>query len=57
MRGSQHLECLTKLGTLDLSETRITDAGLAHLKGLTRLWDLDLRDTQVSRPELEGYYY
>ena len=36
---------------LDLSDTRITDAGLAHLKGLTKLWDLDVLGTRVYVPE------
>jgi hypothetical protein len=33
---------------LDLSDTRVSDTGLAHLKGLTQLQHLDLRDTQVT---------
>jgi hypothetical protein len=37
-----------KLQSLDLSYTRITDAGLEHLRGLTNLALLNLRDTQVT---------
>jgi hypothetical protein len=43
-----HLKGLTKLETLDLNGTKITDAGLVHLKGMTKLWSLILTDTQVT---------
>jgi hypothetical protein len=39
---------LTHLSRVDLSGTRITDAGLVHLQGLTKLESLDLGGTQVS---------
>ncbi len=37
-----------RLMILDLSGTRITDAGLVHLRGLTDLRDLDVRRTAVT---------
>ena len=38
----------TSLSQLELSETRVTDAGLAHLRGLTGLSELRLEDTPVT---------
>jgi len=35
---------LTQLQTLDLSHSKVTDAGLEHLKGLTRLQTLALSE-------------
>ena len=46
--GLVHLERLTKLQELDLTDTKVSDAGLVHLKGLTKLQSLRLRDTKVS---------
>ena len=43
-----HLKGLTKLQTLYLMDTQVTDAGLVHLKGLTHLQMLLLEDTQVT---------
>ena len=42
------LKGLTKLTSLNLSNTKITDAGLAHLKGLTNLEKLWLYKTNVT---------
>src|SRR5262249_27033644 len=42
-----HLQTMS-LSRLDLSNTGITDAGLAHLKGLPELSWLDLSKTQVT---------
>jgi Leucine-rich repeat (LRR) protein len=39
---------LQNLEELDLSNSQITDAGLAHLKTLTKLEDLDLSATNVT---------
>ncbi len=39
---------LTKLESLDLYDTKVTDAGLVHLKGLTNLETLDLAFTKVT---------
>jgi hypothetical protein len=44
----ERLRGLTTLQQLDLSYTKVTDAGLAHLKGLTGLQYLDLSCTQVT---------
>jgi len=44
---------LSALTALDLSGTRITDAGLVHLKGLPRLSSLTLTATQVTDAGLE----
>jgi len=41
-------EDLTQLQFLSLSESRVTDAGLAHLKGMARLETLWLGGTQVT---------
>ncbi len=49
----KHLEKLPNLQGLDLSYTKITDAGLDHLKGLTSLERLYLRDTKVTDAGLE----
>jgi Leucine-rich repeat (LRR) protein len=43
-----HLKGMTKLGTLKLSGTKISNAGLRHLKGLTSLKYLDLKGTSVT---------
>jgi hypothetical protein len=43
-----HLEGLTELRSLSLSNTRVTDAGLAHVEGLTNLRQLFLIDTAVT---------
>ena len=48
-----HLKALTKLETLGLGSTQITDAGLVHLKGLTKLESLTLSDTDVTDAGLE----
>jgi hypothetical protein len=40
-----HVEMLTSLRSLDLTNSKVTDAGLAHLKGLTKLRSLDLTNT------------
>ena len=47
---AEHQESLT---ALDLSRTKVTDAGLEHLKGLMSLTALDLSDTQVGDGGLE----
>ena len=39
---------LTQLQWLQLSYTKVTDAGLAHLDGLTQLHYLELADTEVT---------
>lgn len=39
---------LKHLGTLNLANTRVTDAGMVHLRGLTRLTRLNLEWTHVS---------
>lgn len=44
----QYLRHLTKLRTLELANTQITDAGLKHFEGLTRLEVLVLRDTRIT---------
>ena len=38
---------------MNLSGTKVTDAGLEHLKGLTQLQELDLTDTKVTGEGLE----
>ena len=43
------LKGLTDLGSLNLANTKVTDAGLKHLKGLTKLQEVDLMLTQVTR--------
>ena len=39
---------LKQLRTLELRDTKVSDAGLAHLSGLKQLEDLNLRRTQVT---------
>lgn len=39
--------------TLDLSRTKISDAGLVHLKGLTSLTYLNLSATEVTKEGVE----
>ena len=39
---------MTQLETLDVRDSKVTDAGLAHLKGLTQIRSLFLGRTQVS---------
>jgi len=46
--GLAHLNGLTRLSHLNLSNTQIGDAGLAHLTGLTALTELDLTNTQIT---------
>ena len=36
------------LVSLDLTSTKVTDAGLVHLRGMTRLQELNLVGTQVT---------
>ena len=48
--GQDHFQSVR---AVDLSETHISDAGLAHLKGLTALKRLDLGATQVSDAGME----
>ncbi len=43
-----NLSVLTKVSSVDLSGTDVTDEGLAHLKPLIRLSDLNLADTQIT---------
>ena len=50
--GKWH-EGLTALEELHLTDTKITDAGLAHLKSLTKLNILGLSGTQISNAGLE----
>jgi Leucine-rich repeat (LRR) protein len=45
---------ITEITSLTLSETPITDAGLAHLKGAVNLQTLNLYKTQVKGPGLEN---
>ena len=45
---AEKLKGLTKLKTLNLSVTKITDAGLVHLKGLTKLEELNLWNTEIT---------
>ena len=42
------LKELTKLKTLTIFRTKVTDAGLEHLKGLTNLHTLILLDTKIT---------
>ena len=39
---------MTKLQELTLSQSKVTDAGLAHLKGLTNLQAIYLGDSKVT---------
>ena len=50
--GLVHLQGLTQLRSLDLTNTQVTDAGLAHLQGLTQLRVLTLNYTQVTNAGL-----
>ena len=43
-----HLKCLPQLESLNLMNTKVTDAALVHLKGLTKLRYLNLFGTKVS---------
>ena len=43
----QTLKGLTRLQSLSIDGTRITDIGLANLKGLTSLTDLSLDNTEI----------
>jgi hypothetical protein len=47
-KGLDRLRKLTKLETLLIGGTKVTDAGLVHLKPFTRLRKLSLFQTQVS---------
>ena len=38
--------------SLDLSDTKITDAGVVHLKGFTNLKNLGLSNTKITRGEI-----
>src|SRR3972149_6131324 len=49
----RHLAGLTGLQFLSLSDTSVTDAGLAHLELLTGLWELHLGSTEITGPGLE----
>ena len=44
----QYLRQLTKLQSLTLWGTQVTDAGLVNVKGLTQLQSLNLSKTQVT---------
>ena len=44
----EHLDGLTEVRGLLLTNTNITDAGLEHLKGLTQLQQLVLTDTKIT---------
>ncbi len=46
--GLQYLKGLTRLTTLELQETKVTDTGLKHLTGLTNLTTLHLLRTKVT---------
>jgi hypothetical protein len=46
--GLAHLNELTRLRVLDLTDTQVTDAGLAHLTGLKGLQRLHLTGTKVT---------
>jgi hypothetical protein len=48
LKGLANLKGLTRLEELNLSRTKVTDAGLAHLKGLTGLKELSLYGTGVT---------
>ena len=47
------LQRLNKLTNLELTRTRVTDAGLVHLKSLTKLSVLHLAMTQVTDAGVE----
>jgi hypothetical protein len=42
------------LQSLNLFDTKVTDAGLVHLKGLTSLQSLTLFNTEVTDAGVEG---
>jgi internalin A len=44
----QHLEGLTSLSDVYLSDTQVTDAGLMHLKALTKLDKLTIDSPMVT---------
>jgi Leucine-rich repeat (LRR) protein len=46
--GLRHLNGLTNLRSLNLSNTQVTNAGLEYLNGLSNLRDLDLRTANVT---------
>jgi len=46
--GVAHLENLTRLKFLYISNPNVTDSGIAHLKGLTELRELGLANTRLS---------
>jgi len=46
--GLFHLEGMTSLQALDLTQTKVSDAGLAHLRGMSSLDYLNLNGTQVT---------
>ena len=46
----EHLKDLSRLQTLDLSGTEVSDAGLEHLKAPGQLRTLDLSSTRVKGP-------
>ena len=46
--GMAHLEGMTNLQTLSVSNTDITDLGLTHIKGLNNLQSLYVNDTQIT---------
>jgi hypothetical protein len=48
-----HLEGLTSLLSLNLTGTRVSDAGLKHLNALARLDDLYLYRTKVTNAGIE----
>ena len=49
----KHLEGLSRLQNLDLSDVPVSDAGLKHIEGLCRLQELRLERTQVTNAGLE----
>jgi Leucine-rich repeat (LRR) protein len=49
MWGLEHLQGVSQLERLDLSNTGVTDEGLKHLKGLPHLQTLVLRGTKVTK--------
>lgn len=54
----KHMESLINLRDLDLSGTKVTDAGLPLLKGMTKLGKLDLWGTKITDAglvHLEGF--
>jgi hypothetical protein len=47
-----HLKNLTRIETLYLTKTEVTDRGLEHLEGMTRLRTLHVEGTAVTRAGL-----